>query len=169
MHLRYSRGRRNSQQGQAVVEASVVVLPFFAILFLLIDLSLAVFVRCTLQHAVQEGLRYGITSQTDGAPGLDTAVRRVVQRAALGFLSGDDGLTKIQIRFYNKNTLELIDETGGYVDDADQSGNILEVAVEDFAWAPLAPLLRSGVPLRMTARSLGQMEPPPNGILAPRG
>jgi Flp pilus assembly protein TadG len=169
MHLRNSRGKRNSEQGQAIIEATFVVLPFFAILFLIIDLAMAVFVRCTLQHAVQEGLRYGVTSQTDGVHGQQTSIKLVVQHQALGFLNGDDALSKIKIQFYDKDTLALIDESAGYVAGANGDANILEVSVESFSWAPLAPLLHSGAPLQMTARSLGRMEPPPGGIPAPQG
>ena len=166
-----SSGRRKAGQGgQAVLEASLMILPFFAILFLLIDLALAIFVRCTLQHAVAEGLRYGVTSQLDSSGhGQDTSVKEVVQTQALGFLNGTTGMSYIHIRFYDKSTLALIDESGGYVAGANGEGNIMEVSVESFSWAPLGPILKSAAPVIFTARSLGRMEPPPLGIPATRG
>jgi hypothetical protein len=169
MQPRNSQGKRRSERGQAVIEAAFIILPFFAILFLTIDLGMAVFVRCTLQHAVQEGLRYGITSRTDGVHGLDSSIKLVVQKQALGLLGSTEALSKIKIQFYDKDSLAPIDESGGYVKGANGDKNILEVSVNDFSWAPLAPLLRSGLPLKMTARALGRMDPPRGGIPASRG
>ncbi len=164
------RRTRSSQRGNAVIEACFIVLPFFSILFLIMDLSMAIFARCTIQHAVQEGLRFGVTSRTFAGRNQDESIKMVVRHQSMGLLTEEDADDKVKVHFYDKNTMALLEDGGGgYSEKANSEGNIIEVCIEDFEWAPLAPLLHSGAPLKMTARSLGRLEPPAGGILPPLG
>ena len=52
------------QQGGELVEFSLIMIPMFGVLFLIIDLSWMLFARATLQYAVREGVRYAVTGQT---------------------------------------------------------------------------------------------------------
>ena len=67
--------RRARQKGSELVEASLVVVPLFAITFLLIDLSMVVYLRSTFQQAVREGVRYAITGQNTTGPCQDDSIK----------------------------------------------------------------------------------------------
>lgn len=86
----YRRGRSGKQRGAAMIEAALVMVFLFALIFLLIDLAWAVFAKVTLQNAVRAGVRYAITSQTGTDPntglalGQVASIKQVVQTKAMG-------------------------------------------------------------------------------------
>jgi len=126
-------------------------------IFLLLDLSWAIWVKSTLQHAVLQGVRYAITGQTLAGMGQDASIKTVVQRNAMGVLNGTTGAGKIYIRYYLPSDLtETVNNT---------SGNLVEVSVEGHSVTPLGPILRSKDPLRMTVRSSDRVEP--SGLAGP--
>ncbi len=147
--------RRRGQRGNAMVEAAFVLVPLLAMIFAIIDFGLAIFVRSTLQHATREGVRYAVTYRTFTGMSHDESIKAVVQNAAMGFLSGDEGLQKIHIRYYDPTT---------FTEVADNSpGNIIEVSVENYTWGWLAQLMRNAPPLQITTRSSDRMEGLPPG------
>ncbi len=152
--------RRARQRGSQVVEVGLCLLPFLAILFLLIDLCLVIFLKATFQHAVREGVRYAMTGRTMDGLGHDASIRRVVQQYAIGFLGGEEGAQRIRIRYFVPGTLM---ETA-----SNMGGNIVEISIEGFSWRPIVPLFKSGDPVNISARSTGIMEPSPGGIPPPR-
>jgi hypothetical protein len=152
-----SRLRR--RRGNAMLETALVFLPLFAIIFAIIDFSLAIFVQSTLQHAVREGVRYAVTFQTQPGFCHDDSIKNVVARNAMGFLSSDANRAKIQVRYYAPDTLSETAENS--------PGNIVEVSVEDYAWGWIAPLWRRDSPLRMLVRSSDRMEGLPGGASPP--
>ena len=155
MRLERQRGRR----GATVVEMSLVVIALFGLLFLLMDLSWAVFAKATIQHAVREGCRYAVTSQTESGLGHLDSIRAVVVRNAMGFLASSADQAKINIRFYDPNTLAELSGVG-----SNSGGNLVIVSVENFELRPLIPLARSGDPVRFTVRAGDKMEASPLGI-----
>lgn len=152
-------GRRRKQKGNTFLEAALVLVPLLALIFAIVDYGLAIFVRSTLQHAVREGTRYAVTYRTMTGKGHDASIKAVVQRSAMGFLSGDEGTNRIFIRYYDPVTLAEVSNN--------LPGNLVEVSVENFSWGWLAPLLRTADPLRMTARSSDRMEGLPGGTAPP--
>lgn len=155
-----SRRRRSRQRGSQVVEVGLCLLPFLAILFLLIDLCLVIFLKATFQHAVREGVRFAMTGRTLDGLGHDASIKRVVQQYAIGFLGGEEGADKIKIRYFVPGTLAETTSNAG--------GNIVEISIEGFSWRPIVPLFKSGDPVTISARSTGIMEPSPGGIPPPR-
>ncbi len=164
MPLLRSKRRRGCQRGATVIEAALVSLVFFGLHFLIIDLSLAVWVRCTLQWAAQKGQRYGVTGTRNETAGLGQrcSIKKVVQRASFGIIRDED-LSKVEIHFYDKDTLDPLDDPSVAGSTAVSQGNVIEVSISDFRWAPIAPVLHGDTPLKMTARSLGVIEPLPGG------
>jgi hypothetical protein len=142
-----------------MVEASLIFVPTFAILFGILDFSIAIFLRSTLQHACREGVRYAVTYQTISGSGHDASIQSVVQANAMGFLAGESGREKIRIRYYTPDTYE---ETS-----LNAPNNVVEVSIEDFEWGWIAPLMRSATPLRMGARATDRMEGLPGGSQPP--
>jgi len=147
--------RRRGQRGNTMVEAAFVLVPLLALIFAIIDFGLAIFVRSTLQHATREGVRYAITYQTFTGMSHDESIKKVVQDAAMGFLSGDAGLQKIQIRYYDPTNLVEVPDNS--------PGNVVEVSVENYTWGWLAQLMRNAPPLQITTRSSDRMEGLPPG------
>ncbi len=151
--------RLRRQRGSQVVEVGLTLVPFLAIVFLLMDLSLVIFLKATFQHAVREGVRYAMTGRTMDGMGHDASIKQVVQTYAIGFLAGEEGAEKIKIRYFEPGTMTEVTGAG-----SNRGGNIVEISIEDFSWRPMVPLLKSGDPVTISARSTGIMEPSPGGI-----
>jgi Flp pilus assembly protein TadG len=144
-----------------MVELALVLLPLLAIIFAIIDFSLAVFLKSTFRHAAREGARYAVTGRTSAGMGQDASIRGVVQQNAMGFLDGTSGAAKIYIRYYNPGTLVETQSNAG--------GNIVEVSIEGYTWNWIAPVMRSATPpMTVLARSSDRMENTPGGISPPR-
>jgi len=158
LHQSAPRAQTRKRRGNALIEAALVLLPLLAILFGIIDFGFVIFLKSTFQHAVREGVRYGVTYKTMGG-GHDAAIKSVVQQNGMGFLADAAGLSKIKIRYYNPDTLVEVPDNS--------PGNILEVSVENFSWKYMAPLLNSTTPLSLTSRSSDRMEALPGGTLPP--
>lgn len=153
--------RRKRTAGSAALEAAFVFLPLIAVLFALMDFSVAIFIKNVLYHAVREGVRFGVTQQT-GVNGQDAAIKSVVQTNAMGFLNGALGLSYIGINYYDGRTGALVSGTS-----SNAAGNICVVSVTSFPWTYFAPLWRTSQGL-FSATSSDAMEAPPNGVLPPR-
>lgn len=155
--------RRTIRKGAEMVEFGLVLIPILGFIGLTVDIAWGVFARCTLQHAVREGARFAVTART--LPGKSyhiESIKEVVQRQSLGLLAGDRA-NKIHVRFYKPEDFS----DAGTGPGANAGGNLVEVSVEDFSWAPLLPIWRNGSPLRMSARSIDRMETLPPGETLP--
>jgi Flp pilus assembly protein TadG len=143
-----SARRRGRQRGSIIgmTELALILLPFFAIFFAIIDFSIAVFLKSNFQQAVREGVRYAITYQTITGQCQDASIKQVVQNNAVGFLSGT-GANTIKIRYYNP-AVSLTTEATGL--NSNNPGNVVEVGVENFnpslfLWiAPLSGSIKNG-------------------------
>jgi hypothetical protein len=109
---------------------------------------MAIFLRSTFQHAVREGVRYGITGDTGSYTCQDDAIKAVVKQSALGFLNSTAAAATIHVHFISP-------ATGARTDNSPE--NIIEVSVEGYQYNPLASYQRSGAP-RMWARAYDVME-----------
>jgi Flp pilus assembly protein TadG len=147
--MRECNRARKSQRGAELVEVALIIVPLFGMVFLLLDLSMVVFLRATYQHAVREGVRYGITGANDTGPCQDDSIKAVVKRSALGFLNSTANSSKIHVHFTSP-------VNGAQTDNG--PGNIIEVSVEAYQFSPLAPFQRSGKPY-IWARAYDVMEP----------
>jgi Flp pilus assembly protein TadG len=153
---------RDGRRGSSFVEAAFVFVPLMAMIVAIFDYSMVIMTRSTLQHAVREGLRYAITYQLQAGMSHDASIRQIVKNNSLGFLStvnGTENPCKICIRYYDPNTLAFT--------NANAPGNIIEVAVENYTWNWIAPLMRSSTPLQILVRASDRMETLPPGTLVP--
>jgi hypothetical protein len=127
-----------------LVECVFTLLPTFALILALVDFSLMLFRRSTLQNAVREGCRYAVTFQTAPGLGQDASIADVVQRYAMNFVSTSDAPQHIFVNYYVPTNLNTPIGSGGNV-----PGNVVEVSVQNISFAWLAPLSGSygmGVP-----------------------
>ena len=148
--------RTRAQRGSQTIEFGLVIVPLFAFMFLIMDISWAVFSKAALQHAVREGTRYAVTYRTMTGLGQDASIKSVVQQNSLGMLNGSSGASLISIQYYTPDTLTPTASNGG--------GNVVEVSVTGFSLAPLGPLMRSTSPLSLSVSSCDRTESCPAGI-----
>ena len=143
-----------------LVEGALAILPLWAVLFGVVDLSVAIFVQNTVQFAVCQGVRYAVTSQTLTGLGQDASIKSVVQGYTLGFLdylsSDHIGANRISITYYDPLTLLPVTGVGSNI-----GGNIVVVSATGLSWAWMVPLLRSAAPLTFSVSSADMMEATP--------
>ena len=154
--------RRSRRRGSVYVELALVLLPTLALLLAIVDFSLPIFLSATFNHAVREGVRYAITFQTVSGASQTASIRQVVQLHAVGFLDGQTGADKIQVKYYSPTT--FVEVTGT---NANADGNIVEVSVVGYSWTWMVPVWRSSSPLAITAISSDRLEVLPRGTPRP--
>lgn len=152
---RAAKRRAGRERGSQLIETALILLPLLALMFLGLDAAWAVFVKATLEFAVREGVRYGITGQTSTGIGQIASIEAVVQQNALGLLSGNQAGT-LSVTFLNPATLGPTSSNLG--------GNLVRVAVTNYQLSPMAPLLRSSAPLSISVQSIDMIEPSPGGV-----
>jgi len=169
--------RRSRQRGNAILEAALIMTPFLALMLGVVELSLPLFKKSLFTAAVREGCRYGITYQTafQGTTyGTQTeAIQAVVQSNAMGFLSGATGLNQIKVQYFLPVT-PFTEVTGTPTANAD--GNVLQVSVQGYVHAWIAPVLWFWGPtnfsvtsssLTIAAISADRLESLPSGASRP--
>jgi hypothetical protein len=149
---------RTRQRGHALLEGTLVMIPFFAFFLAIIDFGLTIFMRNLFQHAVREGVRAGATYQLQPSMGHDSSIRAVVLHNSMGFLNAHPEY--IHIRYYDPNN--NLQETA-----SNRPGMILEVSVEGYSFGMLAPLLRSATPIPLDVRASDRMESLPQDMALP--
>jgi len=181
MTPRQSRRRRRSQGGNAFIEMSLGFLPFFALIFGILDFSLAIFINNTLQDAAREGVRYAITYNTTykgtSYASQTQAVQAVVESLSMGFLTGSNGPTYIKVNYYLPNNLSTpatnaglpVTVNGVYIQYLNQTGNVVEVQIKNFPWNWMVPLggYMPGQGLTMSATASDVLQGYPVGSFAP--
>jgi Flp pilus assembly protein TadG len=135
------------------VEGALIMLPFLALVFLIVDTSYGIFIKATLQYAVQAGASY---AAVDTAGGLLTGIRSTVSSQSLNLIAP----SAVNVNFYAASDTST-PLTGAATPN--QPGNIVEIDVS-YSFAPLAPLFRSGaaIPLTASAASVLTTSPPPS-------
>lgn len=125
-----------------MVEGALVFIPFLAIMLAIVELSLPIFKKSLFTAAVREGCRYGITYQNayQGTTyGTQTrAIQAVVQSNAMGFLDGASGLSQIKVQYFLP--VSPFSEVTGTA-TANRDGNVLQVSVQGYVHAWIAPIL----------------------------
>jgi hypothetical protein len=124
------------------MEFTLVMLPLFAMIFILLNIAWAVFAKSTLQRAVRIGVRDGITiTTTNTGSCLTDTVKGIVQANSLGLLSGSAGLGYITVNYFlppaSSSTSPPTDVSTAL--NADAGGNIMQVSVQGFSLAPIVP------------------------------
>ncbi len=137
-----------------MVEATAIMLLLFGLLFLVIDLSLALFTKATLQQAAEAGVRFAVTDRLgSGQTYMNDSIVQVVQQNSLGMLNGTSGACKIAISYYNPVTGAASTGTGG---------DVVQVAINGYSYTPVG-ILKSASPIPITASSSDVLESCPLG------
>jgi Flp pilus assembly protein TadG len=152
------RNRKDLQRGQSLIEATAIILLMFGLLFLLIDLALALFTKSTLQSAAEAGVRFAVTDRlASGQSYMNDSIVQVVQQNALGMLNGANGACQISISYFNPVTGQPDSGTGG---------DLVEVSIVGHTYTPVG-ILKSGSPIPIGAISSDVMEACPLGGCPP--
>ena len=160
-----------------MLELALILTPMFALLLSIVELSMPIFKKSTFQDAVREGVRYGITYQTtyngNSYSSQTAAIKAVVQTNAMGFLAGTTGANLINVKYYLPvSPFTDVTNTG----TANADGNIVEVSVQGYAHAWIAPVAWfyghtnfqvTGTPLTIAASSADRLESLPVGSTRP--
>lgn len=157
------RAKSSRKSGNAMIETALVITPVLALLFGIIDFSMAIFVRSTLQAAVREGVRYAVTYQTIGGSCQDASIKAVVQNYAMGLASSTSNGNLIHTRYYAPTNLTT-EVTGS---GSNAPGNVVQVSVENYQWSWIAPLLRPGGTINVSVYAADRMEGLPGGTSPP--
>jgi len=148
--VRTSKRRKSRESGSEPVEATLVMIPMLLMTFLMLDMSMVIFMRTSMQEAVREGARYAITGQNTPGPGQDDSIKAVVKLHAVGFLNTTAGAATIHVQFINPST-------GGQGTNA--PGQIVNVKIEGYKYSTLAPFERLNFPLYVFATASDLIEP----------
>lgn len=158
-----SRAKGRRPRGSVMVETACVLLVFLGFIFLIVDETMVILAKATLQHAVRSGVRYAITSQTSGSLGQLASIKQVVQQQAMGFLSSTD-LGYITIDLWTVTTNPPTKVTGP---GSNAAGNLVVVSVSAWPFTPLAPILHSGASIPITVSSGDLIESSGSGTAPP--
>jgi hypothetical protein len=125
----------------------------FALIFLLLDISLSLFIKVTLQEAVRDGVRFGVTEQLlTGDTYMSTSIAKVVQQNSGGFVT--NAPCQVTVNYYDPYGGATTTPTGGY---------ILQVAVQGYQYTPLGAIFKSGAPVAINVQASDVMEACPGG------
>lgn len=147
MAVPISPPRRRRQRGNNMIEFAFVLVPTFAFFFMTIDLAWMIFIKATLQYAVQCGVRVAAAGRIDNQ---DLRTRTVTEQTAdvikevkyrsLGLLN--DKESSISIDWYAQVDLSTpLDKTTGTPNDAN---NIVMVRITDYPASLLLPIMSPG-------------------------
>ena len=140
---RVKKPRSVTQKGSEAMEFTLVMLPLFCMIFILLNLAWAIFAKSTLQRAVRVAVRTGIATASTPGSNLTDVVKGVVQSNSLGLLNGSTGKGYIKVNYFLPPALS---STNAPTDvstamNADAGGNIMQVSVQGFPLIPIVPRL----------------------------
>ena len=144
--------RRRRQRGSEVIEAALITTIMFALIFLLLDISLSLFVKVTLQEAVRDGVRFGVTEQLlTGDTYLSDSIAKTVKQSSGGFISNAG--CQVTVTYYDPYGGATLTPT---------TGSVINVAVQGYQYTPLGAIFKSGAPVSINVQASDIMEPCPS-------
>lgn len=154
---RQSRARR--ERGSTLVEFALVLIPFFTLILLLINLAWAIFTQATIQEAVREGVRVGVTATAGtGCSTVTCTVQSTVMTYSFGLIPNTSDIT---VTYYSPNGGTLTPVTGS---EADVGGNIIQVSVTGLTIHAMSPLwlTQKSLVVGATASDIIESNPSPS-------
>jgi Flp pilus assembly protein TadG len=139
--VRKRRGQ-NCRKGAELMEFTLCFLPLTVIIGVLLSASWGVYAKTTLANAVHQGVRQGITIDSDQAAGttLTAMVKNIVQRNSMGLLAGTSGLSKIHVDYFrvsaaNSSVLTTVTQANGGL----SAGDIMQVSIQGYSLPGIFP------------------------------
>ena len=148
--------RRPRQRGAAQVEFALLLLPLLGLILLIMDTAWVIFAQASIQEAVREGVRVGITANTiSGCPTVTCSVQKTVQNYSAGFVKA----ANVQVTYFTNTNGSLVQATGAL---ADLGGNILQVSVSGITIKSMGAIMRSHTSISLGATASDVIESNPN-------
>jgi Flp pilus assembly protein TadG len=177
VHTTVTPNRR--ERGNTILEMALVFVPLCALIFFTIDVTVVIFLKAVFQNATREGVRWAITYNTSyggsPCPTQEECIKRVVQDNSVGFLAGAVNAGRINVRYYSSITphdlatpLAGPDPAAG-INFINQTGNVVEVTVDNFPWNWMVPLpgFVPSTGLNLSASSSDVLQGYPSGTFGP--
>lgn len=138
-----------------MIEFALSFLLFLAIVTGFGQLTLAVWYKTTLHHAVRTGNRYAITGSVKTGMGQLASIKKVVKDSSAGLVNDNNVDTYLAIEFYDADGVKV---SGA---GSNSGGNTVVVRVADYPIPTLISSVISWVPdaLKVSAASVGRLEP----------
>lgn len=157
-----SRPRQAGRRGNYFLETALAFTPLILLMLGIVDVSLWLFVRANLQQSVREAVRFHITYGTSYTPtsganqqainctsvGQTACTKRVVSDVSLGFINDSNRDTYVKVFYYAPDNLSTpltagqLPKTladGRRITNLNQTGNLVEVRIENFPWSFMFP------------------------------
>lgn len=158
MNQNRSMRRNAGRRGNYFLETALAFTPLMILIFGIIDVSTWLFIRANLQQAVREGVRFHITYGANYGPanaavncntsGQTACTKRVVRDFSLGFINANNVDTHVRVFYYAPNNLTtplqqsqlpLVLADGRRITNLNQTGNLVEVRIENYPWSFMFP------------------------------
>lgn len=135
---RFRGNAAGRERGSSLIEFTLVLLPFLALVFLILDIAWVIFIQATIQEAVREGVRVGVTATAGtGCSTVTCTVQNTVMSYSFGFIPSTSDIT---VTYYSPNSGTLTQVTGS---GADVGGNIIQVSVSALTIHSMGAIMRS--------------------------
>lgn len=147
-----NRQRRARQRGAVQVEFALLLLPLLGFVMFIMDTAWVIFMQSTIQEAVREGVRVGVTAVAGSCGKVTCTVQQTVQAASFNFVQASN----VQVTYYSttNGTLQSIPTAAG----ADVGGNIIQVSVSNVTVNSLGAILRASTPITLAATASDVIE-----------
>ena len=126
-----SGGKRQGEKGSTLIEFSLTIIPFFAFLFLTMNIAWIIFAWASIQEGAREAVRYGIS--IGATTGLDQAIRNVAVTDSMGFVKASN----VAIAYYAPSAPNTNVASPGSTTSA-AGGNVVQVTIT-LPFKPLVP------------------------------
>lgn len=144
------RARRNPRRGNAFIEMAFVLLPFFTLMFGIVDFSMILYLRHTFQNAVNAATRFGVTYNTSftSSKGVTVAcatqtecIKAVIYDNTNGLITSTNhvnskGAEEVWVDWYTPDNLSRPASTT----PVNKTGNVLEVRIDNYLWSWIMPM-----------------------------
>jgi hypothetical protein len=148
--------RRGRERGTAQVEFALLLLPFLALVMFIVDTAWVIFAQSTIQSAVREGVRVGITAVAgSGCATVTCTVQNTVQTYSFGFVKASN----VQVTYYSTSSGTLTQVSGS---GADVGGNIIQVTVTNITIKSMGAIMRQATPISLAATASDVIESNPS-------
>lgn len=142
------------ERGAETVEFALMLLPTFALIFLIVNVAWVIFARVCLQEAVRAGVRCAITGTYT-----NSGVQNYVQQHSFGMIPD---ASSVCVQYFSPINLSTPLASSVAV----TGGDVVQVSIANVNVRPLAPLLISpaALPLSAGASDIMQTPTPPTVI-----
>jgi Flp pilus assembly protein TadG len=135
-----------------MLEGALSFLPLMVLTLGMIDMSMWLFVRGTIQSAAREAVRFGITYNTSyngqSCGSQTNCVKKVFTANSMGFINTNNIDQYVTVRYYAYDNLSTpltaadvgrVLADGTRINAINQTGFLMEVRVTAFPWSFMAP------------------------------